>query len=151
MWHLFLIRQNSFSTYTQFSAKPSFLTPWYARVRTCVFLGIGDVGFSEIFAYVLNVWSVTSITAIVNWFFHNDYINDLSLKLSWNSINTDDSNITFSNITSLIGRSTLVGLQIWARRVKMEPEIRFFSFFFFSSLVHWFSFKLHRIIAWRNV
>ena len=39
--------------------------------------------------------------------------------------------------------------QIWIKRTKLTPEIRFFAIF--SSLVHLFSFKLHKIIAWNNL
>ena len=41
------------------------------------------------------------------------------------------------------------GVQIWVKQTKIGSKIRFFAFF--SSLVHQFSFKLHRIIASNNV
>ena len=41
------------------------------------------------------------------------------------------------------------GAQIWAKGTKIRPEIRFFAIS--SSLVHQFSFKLHRMIAWNNL
>ena len=40
-------------------------------------------------------------------------------------------------------------MQIWVKQTKTGSKIRFFAFF--SSLVHQFSFKLHRIIASNNV
>ena len=41
------------------------------------------------------------------------------------------------------------GAQIWAKQAKIEPKISFFSIF--SSLVHYYSFKLYRTIAWNNI
>ena len=40
-------------------------------------------------------------------------------------------------------------VQVWGKRVKIGPEIRFFAIF--SSLVYQFSCKLHKMIAWNNV
>ena len=45
-----------FSTYAKFSEKPTFLTPWYVHVHTCVYQGVRNVSFSENVAYVLNEW-----------------------------------------------------------------------------------------------
>ena len=39
--------------------------------------------------------------------------------------------------------------QIWVKRIKVVPQIRFFAIS--SSLVDQFSFKFHRMIAWKNV
>ena len=39
--------------------------------------------------------------------------------------------------------------QIWIKWVKVVPQIRFFAIS--SSLVDQFSFKFHRMIAWKNV
>ena len=36
--------------------KLTFLTPWYAHVRTCAYQGVKNVTFSENFACVLNGW-----------------------------------------------------------------------------------------------
>ena len=38
---------------------------------------------------------------------------------------------------------------IWVQGAYIRPKMRFFTIF--SSLVHYFSFKLHRMIAWNNV
>ena len=38
--------------------------------------------------------------------------------------------------------------QIWAKRTKIRPKIRFLAIFL--SLVHLFSFKLHRMLVWNN-
>ena len=48
-------RGHLLSTYTKFSEKLIFLTPWYAHVRARV-RGLEILVFSEIFAYVLNGW-----------------------------------------------------------------------------------------------
>ena len=42
------------------------------------------------------------------------------------------------------------GIKFGPKRVKIRLKIRGF-FFIFSSMVHCFSFKLHRMIAWNNV
>ena len=52
-----LRRDHSFSTYGKCSEKLTFLTPWYADVRTCAYQEVRNVSFSEDFAYVLNEWS----------------------------------------------------------------------------------------------
>ena len=44
------------SMYAKFSGKLTFLTPWYAHVRTCVYQGVRNVSFLEHFAHVLNGW-----------------------------------------------------------------------------------------------
>ena len=41
------------------------------------------------------------------------------------------------------------GDQTWAKWAKIWPQNRFFAIF--SSLVHYFTFKLHRTIAWNNI
>ena len=41
------------------------------------------------------------------------------------------------------------GAQTWDKKAKIKPKIMFFAIFW--SLVHTFSFKLHRIIVWNNV
>ena len=43
----------------------------------------------------------------------------------------------------------VLAAQIWAKWAKIGPEPRFFVIF--SSLVHYFSYKLHKMIAWNNV
>ena len=42
-----------------------------------------------------------------------------------------------------------LGAQLLAKQTKLEPKIGFFTIF--SSFVHQFSLKLHRMIAWKNV
>ena len=41
------------------------------------------------------------------------------------------------------------GAEIVDKRAKIGPEIKFFAIF--SSFVHYFYFKLCRVIAWNNV
>ena len=47
-------------------------------------------------------------------------------------------------LTSSRGKTLkkILGAQIWAKQAKTGPEIRFFAIF--STLVHYFSFQLHR-------
>ena len=52
-------RVHPFSTYTKFSEKLTFLTPWYAHIRVRI-REVRNVSFSENFAYVLNAWSLSS-------------------------------------------------------------------------------------------
>ena len=44
------------STCINLSEKLTFLTPWYAHVRTSAYQGARNVSFSENFAYILNGW-----------------------------------------------------------------------------------------------
>ena len=54
-------------------------------------------------------------------------------------------------ITSTRGKPTreIFGDQIWVKRTKISPKIRFFAIF--SNLIHQFFFKLHKMIAQNNV
>ena len=67
-----VVRDHSFSTFSKFSERLTFLTPWYIYV--CV-RGVRNVSFSENFENVLNEWSLTrtvnhrSILQI-NWLVH---------------------------------------------------------------------------------
>ena len=52
----------SFSRYAKLSEKLTFFNPWYAQgVR-----GVRNVSFSENFAYVLNEWSLSSVTLLID-------------------------------------------------------------------------------------
>ena len=67
-------------------------------------------------------------------------------SLVFHEIACNDSLQQFlTSITGKIHKKTF-GDQIWAQ---IRPKIRFFAIF--SSLVHQFSLKLHRMIAWNNV
>ena len=55
-----LLKDHPFSTYAKPSEKLTFLTSWYAHVRTCAYQGVRNVSFSESFAYLLNGWTLLS-------------------------------------------------------------------------------------------
>ena len=64
-WH----RGHSFSTYTKFSKKSTFFTPWWCELLRMRIRGWGwgvrNVNLSETFAYVLNEWPLISFHNIL--------------------------------------------------------------------------------------
>ena len=58
---------HSYSTYASFSVKLTFLTPWYAHVRTCAYQGVRNVIFSETFVYLLNNWLPSESSVLILW------------------------------------------------------------------------------------
>ena len=57
---IYLVWDHSFSTSAKSSEKLTFLSPWYAHIRThtCAYQGIRNASFSENFAEALNEWSL---------------------------------------------------------------------------------------------
>lgn len=58
-----LLMDHPFSTHTKLFRKTNIsCPPWYAHIHTCASQGLGNVDFSENFAYVLNKWSPGPVT-----------------------------------------------------------------------------------------
>ena len=57
------VSDHSFSTYTKCCEKLTFLTPPICT-RTCAYMGVWNVRFSEHFPYVLNEWTLRALESL---------------------------------------------------------------------------------------
>ena len=92
-----------------------------------------------------NVWRLVEIKPRIRFFaIFSSLVHQFSFKLH-RRISCNNTQL----IVELKSTKKTLGTQIWAKRAKIVPKIRFFTIF--SSSVHQFSWKLHKMIDWNNV